>query len=166
MARHLGGIPGVDPETRKAADELAAFCAPKTARKKSAGVSERSFVAALDEAEAMLNGGRWEEAEPKHFVALYADLHFKVYGVEDVGLGKKERVYATSMARNMLEKDFGGIRGDMADFIAWIWSRERGKEAWARTANVTRGRLTWRAVFARAALTDYRVDKARKKAGS
>jgi hypothetical protein len=155
----------VDPETRKAADELAAFCAPKGPKKKSSGMTEKAFLAALDEVEQMLAKGEWGQAEGKHFVALYAELHFKVYGVADEGLGPKERLYAATLARGMLEKDFKGDRREMALFVSWVWSREKGREKWRREQQVSRGRLTWRAVFGRAVLTDYRVEVARKKAG-
>ncbi len=151
----------MDEETRKAADDLAEWAKPKT-KKRTTGIGDSKFVKVLDEATEMLAKGDWAAAKSLHFVALYADLHFRVYGVEAGDMGSKERVYAAKMAKDMLAKDFGGSPDAMARFVAWTWSRERGIETWAREKGVGRGRVTWRDQFGRKLLTMFRLDEARK----
>lgn len=155
----------LDSETRAAADALAAWAKPKTAKKRSAPkIRDDAFLALLDEVGEFLAKGEWEKAEPKHFVALYADLHFRCYGIEPGDMGPKERAFASKLAGDMLEKDFAGNRLEMSRFVAWVWTREKGREEWRRENGRAGGRVTWRSQFGRAVLTEYRLEEARKKA--
>lgn len=142
---------------------LAAHHAQQAAGKKRAvrGVGDQQFVRALDDVKAMMKSKAWSEARGMHFVALYADLHFRVYGIEDVSLGPKERVYAAKMAADMLDKDFDGVPPAMMEYVAWTWTREKGREEWRRSNGGKGGLMTWRAQFGRSVLTQYRVQMAR-----
>lgn len=184
--RHLGGVPRLTveniraateriaanapsgtfliPVNREVADKLAEWCRPKSAKRKSTGIGDSRFVKALDEAARMLATGEWKEATGIHFAALYADLHFRVYGVEAEDLGSKERVYAAKLATDMLADAFGGDRDAMARFVAWTWSREREREKWRRETGNGGGRVTWRAQFGKKLLTEFRLEEARRKA--
>lgn len=160
--RHREGAPNA------AALEAIKSAADASQRKKTRsvrGVSDAAFLERLDELKDMLARARFDEASGIHFVALYADLHFRVYKVEAGDLAQKERVYATKLAEGMLARDFGGDRAKMAEFVSWTWSRENGREAWRRETKNAGGRITWRAQFGKSSLlTDYRIDQARKKA--
>lgn len=134
----------------------------KKPKKRSAGISDRVFLKVLDEVGTMLADGKWEQATGRHFVALYADLHFRVYGVEAIDLDSKQRLAATSMARSMLAKEFAGSATKMSMFVRWAWSREKGREEWRRANSGKGSRLTWRFQFGRALLTEYRLEEARK----
>ncbi len=171
--RHLGGLnpaqppqireSQIDAATRKAADELAEWARPKTPKRKK-GIGNAAFVRTLDEATAMLKDGDWASAKPSHFVALYADLHFRVYGVEASELGSKERVYAAGMATKLLAEEFGNDRNEMAKYVAWTWSREKGREKWRRETGNHGGRVTWQLQFGKGKfLTEFRLEEARKK---
>ncbi len=161
--RHREGAPNA------AAFEATIEARAAAARKKARGVgmSDSAFLARLDELGSMLKGVDGQtiaSARGIHFVALYADLHYRVYGIVPADLARKERVYAASMAERALEKDFGGDRSKMADFISWAWSRESGREAWRRENKKSGGRITWRSQFDRKLLTEYRLEEARKAA--
>lgn len=160
--RHAGGAPNAAALEAQAGAVRAASL-PK--RKSSARtVADGRFLQALDDVSKMLREGRWEEAEGLHFAALYADLHFRVYGAAATDLGPKERTYAARLADNMLEKDFAGNRRAFAMFVSWSWSREKGREEWRRTQNKSGGRISWRDQFGRRLLAEFRVEEARKAA--
>ena len=156
--------PKIDPA-------LADFLGPKKdpAKKKRElkGIGDAAFSKLLEETAGMLERGEWSEAKGKHFVALFAELHFRVYGVACDELGPKERVFATKLANDMLANEFEGKPEEMARFVAWLWSREKGREEWRRENRRSGSRITWRTQFGvRAVLTDYRIDQARRAAGS
>lgn len=174
MARFVGGIPSNRGGSNTIADQLAAWAAtsekPKSPGPKKAktlhGTSDAQMLKHLDEVTEMLRTKKWNLAGPQHFVALYADLHFRVYGVQDLALDSKNRAYAKSAARRMLAEDFGSDPGAMAAFVAWTWTREREKEAWRREKGIDRGRMQWRFQFGKALLVDYRLAVERKKSRS
>jgi hypothetical protein len=148
--------------------ELADFLGPKKKPggvkkpREVKGVSDKAFAKLLEEAADMLTRKAWGSAQGRHFVALFAELHFRVYGVACAELGSKERVYATKLANDMLSKDFAGDAAMMATFIAWLWSREKEREEWRRNNQRSGSRIGWRYQFGRAALTDFRIEQARK----
>src|SRR4051812_17759983 len=119
MARHLGGVPPNDRErdlsTNDRARDLAQWAASADTPKKKrlAGTSDRALLRHLDEVNAILGRQAWAEFRPEHFVALYADLFFRVYGVKDESLTSKERAVARAVAGRMLDQDFGGDRAEM-----------------------------------------------------
>lgn len=149
-------------------DALAAFLGPprKPKKKTVRGIGAIVFAQLLEETARMLAAGDFANAQGKHFVALYAELHFKVYGVAPGDLDAKARSYAAKLATDMLAGDFANDRSRMASFIAWSWSREKQAEEWRRAnpALSKGGRMSWRAQFSRGKLTDYKVEEARKKA--
>jgi hypothetical protein len=157
--RHRGGAPNA--AASEAAARASAASAKKAKGKGVKGISDERFIALLDEVKSMLAGGTFATATGPHFVALYADLHFRVYGVEAVDLGPKERVYASKLAGDLLEKDFRGSRDDMARFVSWTWTREKSREQWRRDHARSGGRVSWRFQFGRELLTDFRIADAR-----
>ncbi len=148
-------------------DEVSAFVgkAPKK-RVSGAGLSDKRFLKLLDEVEAFLAAGSWKGAEGKHFVALYADLHFRVYGIAPADLAPKERLYASGMAKSLLAKEFGGDRDEMSRFVAWTWTREKERERWRRENGRDGQRIDWRLQFGTRLLVDFRLAEARRKTGS
>lgn len=154
-------------EEEKIRADVVAFVGKPPKKRKAAGVSDRKFVKDLDAVADFLERGTWEGAEGKHFVALYADLHFRVYGIAPADLGSKERTYAATQARRMIEKDFGGDLAEMARFVAWTWSREKGREQWRReNGRESASRIDWRLQFGPRLLVDFRLSEARRKTGS
>lgn len=162
--RHRGQAPNQAALQAAAEASRAKAKKPSKGRGGVRGISDEAFLAMLDEVNVMLKEGKWQEAEPKHFVALYADLHFRVYGVEACELGPKERVFAAKLAGDMLRDDFAGDRSEFAKFVSWAWTREKSREEWRRTNHKEGGRVSWRLQFSRSLLTDFRIDEARKKA--
>lgn len=106
----------------------------------------------------------WSAAEPKHFVALYCDLHARIYDAPALDLERaRERLAAVGAARRMMEKHFGGSAARFAGYMRWVWRRERALEQRRREAGSGR-RLSWRHVFVWVELaTEYRVAAARAK---
>ena len=151
----------VDVERRVAANAAERWARPRPASNRvyAAGVQET-----LSEAAVMMASGSWSEAKPRHFVALWAMCHERVYRAtalgELAGIGWRASVKA---AADMHRDEFGGDGDEMAGFVRWCWLREEGKDRWCRERGFERRtRLTWRAQFGGTALADYRVELARK----
>ena len=141
-------------------DEWAGPPKKKAKRSVSAAVFEKS----RHEAEDMIAADDWEGAQARHFVAAYAILHSRVYGVEPAELGPAARVRAAGMALRMLKSEFNDDPVPMAKFFRWAWESEAKQEKWRRKNG--RGG-TWRIgvgyMFSGKLLTDYRLDNARKR---
>lgn len=166
MARFKDGVKGaaIDNEAWRA---FAGDPKPKARKKGVKGISDARFLEVLDEVKEKLAAGAWGTATGIHFVALFADLYFRVYQVAPDDLSRPpERAFATKLANDMLRGDFAGDADAMAKFVAWTWTRERRTEAWRREDPVARSgrRLSWRVQFSRAILSDFRVAEARAKA--
>lgn len=169
--RHRGGgrvlslseIEARRQEREDARKNVLAFVgAPK---KKSKTIGDAAFERDLSKAEAMLAAGTFGEATGRHFVALYASLYFRVYGLLPEDMGPKERVYAAKQANLMLEKQFGGDRQEMAVFMAWLWTREKSTEQWRRDNGKDGKVIDWRFQFSPSAVQKYRIAVARKATG-
>ncbi len=155
----------VRPEHVENAAKLSAWCEAKKppAKKRSAGIGDAAFLRDLDAVVEFLKNGKWAEATGRHFVALYADLHFRVYGIAPGDLGSKERAWAAKMANDLLAQEFGGDKAAMARFISWTWSRELDREKWRRQENRGGGRIDYRMQFGKRMLVDFRIDEARQR---
>ena len=120
-----------DAEQSEVAEQLAKQCTDKArkkaARKKSQGVRKDSWDKAREEVAFRASEGDWEDAKPLAFVALYALLHERIYGVEASDLLPQSRLRISGMASRMLKNEFGGDGGAMATFIRWTWRREQAK---------------------------------------
>lgn len=159
-----GGIDdalGFDPERSAAAKELARWAGkrPALTRVNAAGLEE-----SLTEAAAMMSSAEWGDAKPRHFVALWAMCHERVYKASAVGelagLGWRAAVKAAAV---MLRDEFEGEAQRMAEYVRWCWLREEGKERWCKERGYARrARVTWRHQFGSAMLADWRVEMARK----
>lgn len=134
-------------------------------RKKSKTIGDSVFMKTLEQVGEMLKTGTWKEATGRHFVALYADLYFRVYGMLPGDLGPKERVFATKLANTMLSKQFQDDRDEMAKFLAWTWTKEKETEKWRRENNRDGGIIDWRIQFSAKLVQSYRMACARKAAG-
>lgn len=130
---------------------------PKKAKRNTRTISDSLFTKARARAQNMMASGDWEEALPRDFVALYAILHERVYGVEACELDSKTRLYASGMAKRLLEKQFDGDPGALAAFMRWIWIREKQRHA-QRLERGDTFRISWKYQFAGGALvSDYRL---------
>jgi len=174
--RVKGGIDRVvsltELEERKERDRqesrrlLEAFTgSPKKSAKKSKTIGDAAFMKTLEQVGEMLKTDKWGEATGRHFVALYADLYFRVYGFLPADLGPKERVYATKLAGTMLTRQFSDDRSEMAKFMAWTWTRERETEKWRRENGREGGIIEWQHQFSAKLVQRYRMACARKAAG-
>lgn len=151
-------------ETRRASLEFAGEKAAKGRKSKTIGDS--AFMKTLEEVAVMLKDKKWQDARAMHFVALYADLYFRVYGLLPADLGPKERVFAAKLAGTMLSKQFQDDRNEMAKFLAWTWTREKEREQYRRENGKDGGIVEWRWQFSAKLVQQYRIACARKAAGS
>lgn len=106
--------------------------------------------------------GIWASAGAAEIVGLYAMFHEEVYGVEAEELSKGP-VFASARraAAKMIREHFEGDVDTAAHFMQWIWTREKGREEWAKKEGKNRSRLGFRICFSATAVTDYRVDQKR-----
>src|SRR5208282_5697737 len=138
---------------------------PKTDKKpRSKTISDSVFAKVRLGVERMIKSGDWSSATPRDFVALYAMLHNRVYGVEPEELTSSARLYAASLARKLLDRSFGGDPWEFADFIRWVWIREESREKWRQQNSVSGGRIHWRLQFNGALVTDWRIERMRAPA--
>lgn len=107
-----------------------------------------------------LNGSKWQRAEPRHLVALYAYLHGQVYKVdpEELTRAPLEWLGAVSAATKLLREEFGDDPVAAVEWVRWVWQREkRGCERRAKVGETSDFRITWRYMFCRRGLlVDYR----------
>lgn len=154
------------PVISDAARQMAEWCgagSEKKPKKRTTGIGNKAFLKDLDAVAAMVRDDRWDGATGRHFVALYADLHFRVYGVAPADLGTKERAWAAKLANDLLAKEFDSNPAALAEFLAWTWRREKGREEWRRAQGRSGGRIDYRLQFGTRLLVDYRIEKARRK---
>jgi hypothetical protein len=127
---------------------------PPKARMPSGKRREALVAAAHDRAAT----GKWDGAKGGELVGLYCALHRIVYGVAPSELDNgKEWRSATTRADGFLKEEFGGDARACADFIAWVWRREEGRDKYRQQNDKERTRLPWRWQFCQAIVTDYRV---------
>jgi hypothetical protein len=118
---------------------------------------------AIAEVTEMQESGEWEELETRHLVALYAQLHERVYGAAPVEL-VADWAPALSAARKLQRDEFGDEPSRMLEWMRWVWKREREGEKWAASEKRERRRISWRLMFMnRQLVTDYRVAAARQQ---
>ena len=111
---------------------------------------------AMNAAEAMREKNEWTGAKPEHLVALYAQLHDHVYGVDSEEISDKRRWGTACVdAACMLEREFHGNVEAAVKFVAWVWGRE--KKARARANGREMRRLGCRLQFSAGLVNDYRV---------
>lgn len=136
-----------------------------TKKKSGRGLSASKWSKALSEAATMMRTGNWESAEPVHFVAAYATLFEKVYGVECADLASAQtRLYACGFASRLLSTNFGDDVVEFVEFVRWTWSREKERDTWRRANGRSGGTVVgWRLQFGGAFVTEFRVDRARKR---
>lgn len=126
------------------------------------GPSEKQRDAFFSEASDMMKTDQWRAGQPDHFVALYAQLHERVYKVFPLELETPQWTLARAAAKTCLEKDFGGDGDMMSDFMRWCWRREAQDEK-KRREGIKEGdfRISWRYQFCTRLVTDYRIAMAR-----
>lgn len=153
----------VDTATAEAAKQLEEWTNRKTKKSPRAkGFSEGQLRRASEELEKMFTSGEWEDAEAKHFLALYVLLHGKVYGVAPI-MTSFDRLRAMQQAGSFMRNRFDGDPTELALFMRWAWQREAGKEKWCQSQNIQKkSRIGWRLIFsASEILNDYLVERAR-----
>lgn len=154
---------GPKPEFRRAA-AAAPASSPSHDGMEGAGThlkrASKEIRDALEGALGMRQSEDWSAAAPKHLVALYAQLHTHVYGVEPMEVGDAREWGQACVAAARLLGMFDDPRACVA-FVAWTWMRE--KAAIARQQNGSRRRIGWRLQFSSSLVTDYRVDTASRQ---
>lgn len=135
----------------------------KKDRPRTKTIAASVFDRTIAETRERMKSGEWEGATARHLVALYAVLHAKVYGIEAAELGPQERYTATLRAGHVLKHDFSEDIDEAVSFFRWVWQREAGREKWRRENKRSGQRIGIRLMFSGQFLTDYRLDKARKR---
>jgi len=155
------GLAAYDDETRESARDLEEFVR-REKKPKAKTIADGAWGKALSWAEEAMRTGDWGDAAPRHYVAAYALLHERTYGVAPAELTPTTRLHAAGMAANLLRREFDGEPGEMAAFLRWTWQREKERETWRRANGRDGGRIGYRLQFTGGLLTDYRVAKARR----
>jgi len=153
------------PESKREGAQLSiveSFIGPEKKRKPRASpsVGAKAWIVAVSEVNVMMVSGEWENASAVHFVALYAILHQRVYGVDVAELNvARERTIAKFAAYRMLTNEFSGNVDSMVTFIKWCWLREQKSVTWRRN-NPERDngfRIGWKYQFNGKLLSDWRM---------
>lgn len=105
----------------------------------------------------------WENAEPGHFVALYAACHEQVYGFKPHEL-ESGTTYALARfaCSGLLRVHCEGDKEMLASFIRWTWIREESREKWRRENAKDGGRIGWRWQFNASLISEWRLAIARR----
>lgn len=120
-----------------------------TKRRRRVGPSKRQVEKFIAEAREMMRTGRWEGAQPAHFLAAWAYLHTAVYGVAPPELEREEWAGAVNSVKKLLRDECRGRPEVMVSYVRWFWRREKEREDWRRK-NQREGRVVnWRDAFAR-----------------
>ena len=147
-----------------AAAQVASFAGDATKKRAFKGTSKTAIARTRAEAERMRLERSWGDAKPGHLVALYAWCHEQVYGVAPAELSGLDWSGAAAMAAKLVRDEFGGKMAEVIEFMRWLWRREKAREKWRRDNDREGGRISWRTQFkGGACVTDYRIDKARRK---
>jgi hypothetical protein len=126
-------------------------------RKRTPGISDSLFAKLREEAIECAQRGDWSLAGPRHFVAHYAHLHERVYGLAPSELDSKARTRATFVVTRLLEREFGGDKKLLASYCRWIWNRENGRHEYRRANGRPLTRMTWNLAFGGYCVTDWRL---------
>lgn len=140
--------------------EAFAAQAPKK-RKGLRGAGKNEIGTSLEEVGEMRAKGEWKSARPRHFVALYWQLHQHVYKLAPAELRGREWTAACLAAKRMIDVDFQGDLDRFVEFIVWTWRREKYLNA--KDESGTRRRLGWRLQFSPSLATDYRLHLQRQR---
>lgn len=151
-------------ENERAVASVDDFAGPVSTKKKKTRPPTKEIIDRWrNEARGMVREKDWTEAHAGHLVALYAEMHAIVYGVEPLEL--KGRVYqgAMSAARKLLRDEFDGEFVRVVAFLRWTWHEERRTEKWRRDEGRPGGVIGWRKQFQnRELVTKYRIIRARR----
>lgn len=126
-------------------------------KKRARGISDALFEKLREEAVECAQKNDWTFAEPRHFVAHYAHLHARVYGLEATELDSKTRLRASFVVGKVLESQFGGDKKLFASFCRWVWNRENGRHEYRRANGRPLTRLSWLSAFSGYSITDWRL---------
>lgn len=155
----------MEPESKREGAQLTlvdSFIGPPKPKKKrtSGSIGPKVWNVAQSEVIDMMTEGDWEKAGPLHFVALYAVLHKRIYGIEPAELNvSKERQYAMYAAGRMYSNEFNTDASAMVQFMKWCWVKEQSSLKWRR-ANPERDngfRIGWKYQFNGKLLSDWRM---------
>jgi hypothetical protein len=134
-------------------------------RRRPPSISDREWALAQEQAGECIRSGRWGDAAPRHLVALYDLMHSRVYGVQCVELLPRDRAIFTFSAKRLLDREFDGVPGAMAEWMRWVWQREADRERRRRfEGRETSSRIGPRLMFGGALITDWRLSQMRRAA--
>lgn len=145
-------------------DLLADFLGPeKKSKSKSANQAGSRRRAHIADVAQRVESKDWNDAGPRHLVALYWFCHTKVYGTEPKELDTAAAwTRAMMFAGKLVREEFEGDVQLAIRFMRWTWNREKEREAWRRQNRRSGGRITWQQQFVhRYLVSDWRTDKTR-----
>lgn len=121
------------------------------------GIAKAAMKKAAEHVQQRMLHNFWSDTPPAEFVALYAQMHNRVYGVYPLELDSINCGLAAKAARKMLVDDFDNDPFAMVQFIMWTWAREDQREKQRRTRGEDSNfRIGWRLAFGASFLTDWR----------
>ena len=123
-------------------------------------IDQVTFDRLCAETREAMKTGDWSECTARHVLAYWAIAHELVYGVIPSSTGP-ERAEAVMRLGAEVKRQFGGDVGRAANFLRWLWTRERGREAWYRREGRSVRPIGWRWMMSSQNVTEYRVDAAR-----
>lgn len=134
---------------------------PKQSRR---GTSVANLKKLVDTFETSAEFEDWPQKTPAMLVALFCWAHEAIYEVSCVSEVASVFNGAVSAATKLVKDEFDGSLEHAAEYLRWVWARERSREAWRRK-NTGFGRvLSWRHVFhQRELIKEMRLDAARTK---
>lgn len=121
------------------------------------GLGDAAHSTACGEASEAIARSDFSLFLPRHFVALYDLLHQRVYGLAPSELVPKTRTIAAGMAKRLLDREFEGDRGEMAQYMRWVFNREAGRHAWRVREGKPLTRIGFGFCFGGALVTDWRL---------
>ncbi len=100
----------------------------------------------------------WAGLNTKHFVALYAVLHERVYKVSPIELNERGRIIVLAMSKTMFTRQFDCDSLKMSSFFLWVWNREYRLEQWREKKGIQGRRISYGYQFSNYLLTEWRIN--------
>jgi hypothetical protein len=128
-----------------------------SAPRRMPSIGDATFARSLECALECVRTNDWSLAYPREFVAHYAHLHERVYGIAPGELTPKARVMAAALVSRVLDKEFGGDKNLLASYARWVWNREKPRHDRRAARGEDVFRISWKFAFSARMITDWRM---------